>query len=292
MDLCLARWHLLTAPERAGTPGTTATFNGTNLPTQANPIVGRIAFWTDDETSKLNLNTAAGFMPGNPPSGYTIDTYAGSFWDTPRFYTAFDMGQPTSTGMPKSPGGGGLAICQLLQNEFQRYPGHPATTSLNPVFGRMWMGRPARWFSGYPLQDWCRATPTSNMNSVPSSSEGGTSRVTVGTTATNPIPRRMSSSCSPSRIGSTPRWMNCSSAPLARIRPRTATCASPMPPFSVSAPGTSPPTFRRPSSTKSASFSPPRVVRRNSIFSASPASRFGPCVTRPRPRASPPRSTG
>ena len=48
----------LIAPDRGGT--TKATFSGQNIPTAANPIVGRIAYWTDDETCKLNLNTAGG----------------------------------------------------------------------------------------------------------------------------------------------------------------------------------------------------------------------------------------
>jgi hypothetical protein len=37
--------------------GTTVT-----IPTASasNPVVGRVAYWTDDETNKVNLNTAAG----------------------------------------------------------------------------------------------------------------------------------------------------------------------------------------------------------------------------------------
>ena len=46
--------------------GNTATVAGA---TAANPIVGRLAFWTDDETCKVNINTAA----------------EGTYWDTPRF---------------------------------------------------------------------------------------------------------------------------------------------------------------------------------------------------------------
>ncbi len=108
-------------------------------PTKDNPIVGRIAFWSDDDSSKVNINTASGFvnmvdqLPADYRSDYTL--YAGSYWDTPRFFTTFDFGNPNrSTGMPK-PGGGGLALTQLLQGEFQRYPGHPATTSLGGIFG-------------------------------------------------------------------------------------------------------------------------------------------------------------
>lgn len=136
----------LTCPSTV-TTGTTADFSiyatgDPRRPTAANPIVGRMAFWTDDETSKLNVNTAAGFInnPGQLPTGYaTAASYAGSYWDTPRFYTAFEYGYPNpdSAGYPTAgtplAGGGSLALCQLVQDEFQRYPGHPATTSLGPV---------------------------------------------------------------------------------------------------------------------------------------------------------------
>ncbi len=77
-------------------------FQEGSVPTQSNPIVGRFAFWADDETTKLNLNVHAG----------------GLAWDTPRTggETDMDMGR-----------------FQPAQNEWQRYPGHPATTSLAPV---------------------------------------------------------------------------------------------------------------------------------------------------------------
>ncbi len=38
----------------SGTPGTVNVAGSS----PSNPIVGRVAFWTDDETSKLNVNTA------------------------------------------------------------------------------------------------------------------------------------------------------------------------------------------------------------------------------------------
>ncbi len=77
--------------------------NGGVVPTAANPIVGRIAYWTDDETCKVNINTGS----------------EGTFWDTPRTYSSQDYS---------------LANNQPVQNEFQRYPGHPATVSLSAVF--------------------------------------------------------------------------------------------------------------------------------------------------------------
>lgn len=73
------------------------------VPTVANPIVGRIAFWTDDDTAKINVNTAT----------------EGIGWDAPRAFTASTVN---------------YARKQPAQNEFSRYPGHPAQTSLSPVF--------------------------------------------------------------------------------------------------------------------------------------------------------------
>ena len=82
--------------------GTAATVSQASA---SNPIVGRIAFWTDDETAKINVNTAS----------------EGSYWDTPRFFSNFEQNN--------------LAKFQPAQNEFQRYPGHPATVCLSTVFG-------------------------------------------------------------------------------------------------------------------------------------------------------------
>ncbi|HRJ72970.1 MAG TPA: Verru_Chthon cassette protein A, partial [Terrimicrobiaceae bacterium] len=91
----------LTVP--SGGSGTTAVFAAPEpVPTTANPIVGRIAFWTDDETCKLNINTACGGVP----------------WDTPIGNSGLEML---------------FARYQPAKNEFARYPGHPASVSLAPV---------------------------------------------------------------------------------------------------------------------------------------------------------------
>lgn len=74
-----------------------------NEETKDNPIVGRIAFWTDDDSCKININTASD----------------GTFWDVPRALNTEERE---------------LGKYQPAQNEFQRYPGHPATTSLKAVF--------------------------------------------------------------------------------------------------------------------------------------------------------------
>jgi uncharacterized protein (TIGR02600 family) len=72
--------------------------------TKANPIVARMGFWTDDETNKINVNTAGDASP----------------WNTPHVNSSDDVAWSTT---------------QPANGEFSRYPGHPATTSLAVVFG-------------------------------------------------------------------------------------------------------------------------------------------------------------
>jgi uncharacterized protein (TIGR02600 family) len=86
--------------------GKTATIAGAS---SNNPIVGRVAFWTDDETCKINVNTASD----------------GTFWDSPRY---------TRNAFPEEKG---YAFQQPVMYEFQRYPGHPATTSMRFVFNAL-----------------------------------------------------------------------------------------------------------------------------------------------------------
>jgi uncharacterized protein (TIGR02600 family) len=84
---------------------------------KTNPIVGRIAFWADDETAKVNINTAS----------------EGTYWDVPRVYSAEDYGKYSGSTVTTS----GFAVCQPTQHEYQRYPGHPATTCLSPIFRKL-----------------------------------------------------------------------------------------------------------------------------------------------------------
>lgn len=77
-------------------------FVGNSPATTENPIVGRVAFWTDDESSKVNINTAS-----EP-----------TFWAPPTFFHTEDAS---------------WARYQPVNGEFQRYPGHPATTALSPI---------------------------------------------------------------------------------------------------------------------------------------------------------------
>lgn len=79
-----------------------ATNNNENRATEDNPIVGRIAFWTDDETCKININTA-----GEPTT-----------WNTPTLVHDRDVW---------------FAHFQPMSHEYQRFPGHPATVALSSV---------------------------------------------------------------------------------------------------------------------------------------------------------------
>ena len=91
----------LIAPDSSST--TTATFaKAATQPNSTNPIVGRIAFWTDDETCKLNINTASEGMP----------------WDPPTFDSPEEIGYQNY-----APGA----------NEYNRFLGHPFSVSLSPV---------------------------------------------------------------------------------------------------------------------------------------------------------------
>lgn len=92
----------LTAPTLSGS---NAEFRAPQpIPTAQNPIVGRIAFWSDDESSKINVNTAS----------------EGIFWDVP---VCASLDEMPFAGNPPTKG------------EFQRIPGHPAMTCLSPVLG-------------------------------------------------------------------------------------------------------------------------------------------------------------
>jgi uncharacterized protein (TIGR02600 family) len=85
-----------------------------------NPVIGRIAFWTDDETSKVNINTAS----------------EGIFWDQPVANNPEELGTEGNVNghnMYVYPYGFATAVAGSA--EFQRMPGHPATTSLSTVFG-------------------------------------------------------------------------------------------------------------------------------------------------------------
>ena len=93
--------------------------NGTGEVSRSNPIVGRLAWWADDESCKVNVNTAS--VP--------------AAWDTPRTTSKEDQW---------------LAANQPIAGEFQRYPGHPATVDLSAVFypNRRWVPTPLKTILG------------------------------------------------------------------------------------------------------------------------------------------------
>ena len=76
--------------------------SGATSPTATNPIIGRMAFWTDDESCKININTAS-----EP-----------TFMGTPFYFHERDRR---------------WAHYPAASNEYQRYPGHPATVALSSV---------------------------------------------------------------------------------------------------------------------------------------------------------------
>lgn len=78
------------------------------------PPIARFAFWTDDESCKVNLNTAG----------------EGSYWNAP--YTDSEEDVKDSLIIP-------------LANEFQRLPGHPATVSLSAVLNEATLGSGSPW---------------------------------------------------------------------------------------------------------------------------------------------------
>jgi hypothetical protein len=99
------RWLYLLADGSSGVLNNGGEFDpsdGSAIPTKENPIVGRLGFWADDETCKINLNTAS----------------EGVHWDTPRASTEEDRWMGAS---------------QPTNGEYQRYPGHPAMVSLSSV---------------------------------------------------------------------------------------------------------------------------------------------------------------
>jgi uncharacterized protein (TIGR02600 family) len=105
------------------------------VPSEANPIVGRVAFWTDDETSKININTAA------------EPTYAG----LPIYYHERDHR---------------WADFPPARSEYQRFPGHPATVALSSVFYPNPLQDENRSLDTYGLRGPVSGTEQSNILAV------------------------------------------------------------------------------------------------------------------------------
>ena len=123
----------------------------------SNPAVARIAFWTDDETCKLNLNTAS----------------EGTFWTAPLLPAASGSGNAMQAISVMRE----LSQRQPLQWEYQRYPGHPATTSLSPVLWKL-LGNPASYLSASQAQ---RNTYRESLYTLlPRTRQGGSQGGTLG----------------------------------------------------------------------------------------------------------------
>jgi uncharacterized protein (TIGR02600 family) len=119
----------------AGTGSTVTVPNDPNFAggASANPLVGRIAFWTDDETCKVNINTAG----------------EGLFWDTPRATCNIPVPPSNNQGniggtIPTAAANEAAlnndtefyySYFQPATHELQRYPGHPALVALSPILG-------------------------------------------------------------------------------------------------------------------------------------------------------------
>jgi uncharacterized protein (TIGR02600 family) len=118
------------APDDAS--DTSATFeNSGTAPSRENPIVGRIAFWTDDNTCKININTAGG---QGVFTGSDATQASRAFWDTPSFASNDERGATVGLG-------NNFAQSQPVRGEYQRYPGHPATTNLQNALASLGFAR-------------------------------------------------------------------------------------------------------------------------------------------------------
>jgi uncharacterized protein (TIGR02600 family) len=116
------RWIYVLRDGGMGVLGEDGRYVGQGVASRDNPIEGRIAFWTDDESCKVNVNTASEGVYWSPPYGYTITERSKS-----------NANSDWVTGMPVAPFGYATSI--PLRNEFQRMPGHPAGSSLSAVLG-------------------------------------------------------------------------------------------------------------------------------------------------------------
>jgi uncharacterized protein (TIGR02600 family) len=158
----------IAVPDTDSSATSTVTFTQSSAkPMATNQIVGRVAFWTDDETGKVNINTAS-----EGAYNTTTSPYATSFNDTPRVCTPYDLN---------------LAQCPAYQNEFQRYPGHPATVSLSTVFGNLTTVNTGTLATSYPENIY---SLTSSTNIAPRTSGGGSLEATgtYSTTGTAVLP--------------------------------------------------------------------------------------------------------
>ena len=134
--------------------------NNGSVPDEKNPIVARVAFWTDDETAKININVAS----------------EGAFWDIPRAdsQTEREYGR-----------------YQPARNEVYRYPGHPAGISLSTILypgsGDPTRTKAAPYLNDFQYQRILELSPKSRWyndgsgigNRIPTRDEGGGSSASI-----------------------------------------------------------------------------------------------------------------
>lgn len=112
-------WMYVLQDGSLGTVDQGGNWVGGGTPSATNQIIGRIAFWTDDESCKLNINTAS--EPG--------------YWAVPSFFHERDKG---------------WAECPPTLHEYQRFPGHPATVALSTVLYPSTSPSSPRFLDTYP----------------------------------------------------------------------------------------------------------------------------------------------
>lgn len=96
------QWLYMLKDGTLGTLNERMEFQGSEQASARNPIVARLAFWTDDETCKININTAS-----EP-----------TFQGRPIYFHERDHR---------------WADYSAARSEYQRFPGHPATVALSSV---------------------------------------------------------------------------------------------------------------------------------------------------------------
>lgn len=157
----LQNGEIVPASSAASGSSSTALLSGSPA-SEKNPIVGRIAFWTDDETCKVNINTAAGdvWNDTSAPGGYSDMPYSKCATDNK------------------------LLKNQPVQHEYQRYPGHPATTYLSAVFPGTITSR-QKLYDIVPRVTYYRLGDTAK-NDI--SSQGGTVQTSLTSWSSGPLP--------------------------------------------------------------------------------------------------------
>jgi uncharacterized protein (TIGR02600 family) len=162
------------APDPGAAGSATITFNkATPKPSATNPVVGRVAYWTDDDTCRVNINTASVSGTAATGSSSAINT----FWDTPHFTAGDDTA---------------LATSQPYNLEYQRYAGHPAMTTLALALPEF--ADPAG------TGNVSVANMNSLLNLTPRYGTGGSNGATTVSSSQGPLTFKANSNGSPYRI--------------------------------------------------------------------------------------------